>query len=267
MADVAARAGVSRTLVSFILDGKPGASEETKQRVLAVAEEIGYRPDSAARLLARGRSRTLGVLMDVRPAVRGRTGHRHLPRRRGARLRGAPVGQPPRSRRGGAYRRAAQPPLWRADPARPYIASRLSGGAGQESTRGGRRSSARRRNPGSPRCAPMTPRASGWRSTTSSTSATGTSTTSTAAPTQAQRSAGRPTAAAMRKHGLSDSRQNRCGRPQRGGRRDGRQEDARGADAADCRAGGQRSLCARPARCLHQSGRRRSRGTVADRLR
>lgn len=66
MADVAARAGVSRTLVSFILDGKPGASAETRRRVLGVAEEIGYRPDSAARLLARGRSRTLGVLMDVR---------------------------------------------------------------------------------------------------------------------------------------------------------------------------------------------------------
>jgi DNA-binding LacI/PurR family transcriptional regulator len=65
MADVATRAGVSRTLVSFILDGKPGASAETRRRVLAVAEEIGYRPDSAARLLARGRSRTLGVLMDV----------------------------------------------------------------------------------------------------------------------------------------------------------------------------------------------------------
>ena len=29
MADVAERAGVSRTLVSFILDGKPGASEAT----------------------------------------------------------------------------------------------------------------------------------------------------------------------------------------------------------------------------------------------
>lgn len=66
MADVARRAGVSRTLVSFVLDGKPGASEATKRRVLDVAREIGYRPDSAARLLARGRSRTLGVLMDVR---------------------------------------------------------------------------------------------------------------------------------------------------------------------------------------------------------
>ncbi|MGV9709632.1 LacI family DNA-binding transcriptional regulator [Gordonia sp. NPDC003424] len=66
MAQVAERAGVSRTLVSFILDGKPGASDETRQRVLAVAEELGYRPDSAARVLAQGRSRTLGVLMDVR---------------------------------------------------------------------------------------------------------------------------------------------------------------------------------------------------------
>ena len=38
--------------MSFILDGKPGASDETRQRVLGIAEEIGYRPDSAARLLA-----------------------------------------------------------------------------------------------------------------------------------------------------------------------------------------------------------------------
>ncbi|WP_370329087.1 LacI family DNA-binding transcriptional regulator [Mycolicibacterium hippocampi] len=66
MAQVAERAGVSRTLVSFILDGKPGASEQTRQRVLAIAEEIGYQPDSAARLLAQGRSRTLGVMTDVR---------------------------------------------------------------------------------------------------------------------------------------------------------------------------------------------------------
>lgn len=66
MADVAVRAGVSRTLVSFILSGKPGASEETRRRVLAIADQIGYRPDSAAQLLARGRSRTIGVLIDLR---------------------------------------------------------------------------------------------------------------------------------------------------------------------------------------------------------
>jgi DNA-binding LacI/PurR family transcriptional regulator len=66
MADVALRAGVSRTLVSFILSGKPGASKETRRRVLEVADEIGYRPDAAAQLLARGRSMTIGVLMDLR---------------------------------------------------------------------------------------------------------------------------------------------------------------------------------------------------------
>ncbi|OAH12311.1 LacI family DNA-binding transcriptional regulator [Streptomyces jeddahensis] len=65
MADVAAKAGVSRALVSIIFRGQPGASQETRERVLRVADEIGYRPDGAARLLARGRSRTLGVMFTV----------------------------------------------------------------------------------------------------------------------------------------------------------------------------------------------------------
>ncbi|WP_171110316.1 MULTISPECIES: LacI family DNA-binding transcriptional regulator [Streptomyces] len=65
MADVADRAGVSRALVSIVFRNQPGASQETRERVLRVAEEIGYRPDSAARLLARGRSRTLGVMFTV----------------------------------------------------------------------------------------------------------------------------------------------------------------------------------------------------------
>ncbi|MGU3431652.1 LacI family DNA-binding transcriptional regulator [Actinomycetes bacterium M1A6_2h] len=65
MDDIAVKAGVSRTLVSFVLRGKAGASEETRQRVLRIADELGYRPDAAAQLLARGRSRTLGVLVDV----------------------------------------------------------------------------------------------------------------------------------------------------------------------------------------------------------
>ncbi|MGD6741740.1 LacI family DNA-binding transcriptional regulator [Streptomyces sp. BH106] len=65
MADVAERAGVSRALVSIVFRNQPGAGQETRDRVLRVAEEIGYRPDNAARLLARGRSRTLGVLFTV----------------------------------------------------------------------------------------------------------------------------------------------------------------------------------------------------------
>ncbi|MER6140523.1 LacI family DNA-binding transcriptional regulator [Streptomyces sparsogenes] len=65
MADVAEKAGVSRALVSIVFRDQPGASQETRERVLKVADEIGYRPDSAARLLARGRSRTLGVMFTV----------------------------------------------------------------------------------------------------------------------------------------------------------------------------------------------------------
>lgn len=66
MAEVAERAGVSRTLVSLIFSDKPGASVNTRDRVLRAADELSYQPDRAAQLLARGRSRTLGVLTDVK---------------------------------------------------------------------------------------------------------------------------------------------------------------------------------------------------------
>ncbi|EFL28170.1 LacI family transcriptional regulator [Streptomyces himastatinicus ATCC 53653] len=68
MADVAAKAKVSRALVSIVFRNQPGASQKTRDRVLRVADEIGYRPDNAARLLARGRSRTLGVMLTVHNA-------------------------------------------------------------------------------------------------------------------------------------------------------------------------------------------------------
>ena len=67
--DVAARAGVSRALVSLVIRGVEGqASAQTRERVLQAAAEIGYRPDARARLLARSRSQLLGVVYDVRHA-------------------------------------------------------------------------------------------------------------------------------------------------------------------------------------------------------
>ncbi len=66
LADVAARAGVSPGLVSLVLRNQPGPSEPTRARVLAAARELGYRADRTASLLARRRSRHLGVLLDVR---------------------------------------------------------------------------------------------------------------------------------------------------------------------------------------------------------
>src|SRR5213078_2224325 len=63
--DVAKRAGVSRTTVSFVLNDVKEAniSEETRQRVLAAAEELGYVPDAAAQALASGRTQTIGLIL------------------------------------------------------------------------------------------------------------------------------------------------------------------------------------------------------------
>jgi len=66
MADVAAKVGVSRALVSLVFRNERGPSEETRARVFRAAEELSYRPDSAAQLLARSRSKVLGVLFTLR---------------------------------------------------------------------------------------------------------------------------------------------------------------------------------------------------------
>ena len=64
--DVAAEAGVSTASASLVLRGAPGPSGTTRDRVLDAAARLGYRPDRAASLLARRRSRLIGVVMDVR---------------------------------------------------------------------------------------------------------------------------------------------------------------------------------------------------------
>ncbi len=65
LADVAARAGVSSGLVSLVLRNQPGPGAATRTRVLEAARQLGYRPDRTASLLARRRSRHLGVMMNV----------------------------------------------------------------------------------------------------------------------------------------------------------------------------------------------------------
>lgn len=65
--DIARRAGVSESAVSFALNGRPGVSEQTRARIRRVAEELGWQPNSAARALSGERSGAVGLVL-ARPA-------------------------------------------------------------------------------------------------------------------------------------------------------------------------------------------------------
>jgi DNA-binding LacI/PurR family transcriptional regulator len=71
ISDVAARAGVSKGAASFALNGKTGVSAETRDRVLRVAEELGFTPSATARALAGKRSDTLGLILARDPGLLG----------------------------------------------------------------------------------------------------------------------------------------------------------------------------------------------------
>lgn len=61
--DVAARSGMSKSLVSLALRGSPNVSEASRAAIVKAAAELGYRPNAAARSLAVRRSHTIGVLV------------------------------------------------------------------------------------------------------------------------------------------------------------------------------------------------------------
>ena len=68
MRDVARAAGVSQSTVSRILNPSPSASnvpisDETKERVLAIVEELGYRPNQYARSLKGKKTMMIGMLI------------------------------------------------------------------------------------------------------------------------------------------------------------------------------------------------------------
>lgn len=62
MKDIAQRCGVSVATVSKALNGQPDIGEETRSRIEAVAKELGYMTNAAARALKTNRTYNLGVL-------------------------------------------------------------------------------------------------------------------------------------------------------------------------------------------------------------
>ncbi|MDT0446569.1 LacI family DNA-binding transcriptional regulator [Streptomyces johnsoniae] len=60
--DVAARAGVSPGTVSKAINGRGRLRPETRERVVAVARELGFQPNAAARSLHSGRTYTVGLI-------------------------------------------------------------------------------------------------------------------------------------------------------------------------------------------------------------
>lgn len=71
IADIAQRARVSTGAVSYALNNRPGVSRETRERILAVAAELGWQPSSAARSLSGTRTETIGLVLARDPSTLG----------------------------------------------------------------------------------------------------------------------------------------------------------------------------------------------------
>lgn len=63
IADVAARARVSKSAVSFVFNGRRGLSAATQARIVRAAEDLGWTPNARARALARRRPRSVGLVI------------------------------------------------------------------------------------------------------------------------------------------------------------------------------------------------------------
>ncbi|WP_037568880.1 LacI family DNA-binding transcriptional regulator [Phaeacidiphilus oryzae] len=66
LAEVAARAGVSASTVSYVISGKRSISQATQDRVLRAVTELGYHPNASARALASSRSNVIALMVPLR---------------------------------------------------------------------------------------------------------------------------------------------------------------------------------------------------------
>ena len=71
ISDVADRAGVSKGAVSYALNNRPGVGQETRGRILAAADELGWQPSHRARSLSTSRAFALGLIIARPPQLLG----------------------------------------------------------------------------------------------------------------------------------------------------------------------------------------------------
>jgi LacI family transcriptional regulator len=64
MKDVAARAGVGLKTVSRVVNGEPGVTADTESRVRAAIEALGFRRNDSARILRKGRTASIGLVLE-----------------------------------------------------------------------------------------------------------------------------------------------------------------------------------------------------------
>ncbi|MFF9029904.1 LacI family DNA-binding transcriptional regulator [Streptomyces iakyrus] len=64
MKDVAARAGVGLKTVSRVVNGEPGVTPETEQRVQEAIDALGFRRNDSARVLRKGRTASIGLVLE-----------------------------------------------------------------------------------------------------------------------------------------------------------------------------------------------------------
>lgn len=64
ISDIAKQANVSRTLVSRVLNNKPGVSPENRKKIMQIIEENHYVPNGLAKSLVLQKTNTIGVIMD-----------------------------------------------------------------------------------------------------------------------------------------------------------------------------------------------------------
>lgn len=64
ISDIARQANVSRTLVSRVLNNKPGVSPENREKIIQIIEENHYVPNGLAKSLVLQKTNTIGVIMD-----------------------------------------------------------------------------------------------------------------------------------------------------------------------------------------------------------